>query len=373
MKILHVVEAFGGGVFEFVVALANHQAEDSRNQVTIAYSLRPETPVEFSSRFANSIELVPMGLVRSINLKKDFLAARNLARLYRKLQPNLVHLHSSKAGAVGRAAAWWAGQKGVIYTPHGFSFLMGGAGKQTRAIFRLVERAATWFGGLVVGCSESEGRLALELTSRATYVSNAIDVQAVSQHTPPSRVMNPAGPIIVAISGRIAEQRNPAAFCEVAARLTKKLPGQFRFVWIGGGDTTLIPPASPVEVTGWLPRELSLKALAESDIYFHPSLWEGLPLAILEAMALSLPVVTSDIPGNRETVVHGETGFVADSASAWETALIRLSQSRELRQELGAKGLARVSSEFSIEQMLARYDELYKSVSYTNIDRKVLV
>jgi glycosyltransferase involved in cell wall biosynthesis len=365
MRILHVVEAFGGGVFECLVALANHQAANPWNRVTIAYSLRSETPASFRDRFGAAVEFVPVAMQREINPKKDLAAAFELSRLYRKLRPNVVHLHSAKAGVVGRAAGVLAGQKGILYTPHGFSFLMRNASARKRTIYRAIERAATWLGGTVVGCSESEGRLALELTPRATYVPNGIEVEALSRVARASTDVAPQGPVVVAVSGRIVNQRNPAVFCEVARRVTQAQPGKFKFVWVGGGETWLLTPNSPIEVTGWLSRDRALKTLADADIYFHPSLWEGLPLAVLEAMALRLPVVATGVGGNRDAVLDRRTGFIADSVDSMVAAVVALGESPELRKEFGDNGALRVANEFSIEQMLSKYDRLYKDVCYT--------
>lgn len=363
MKILHVVEAFGGGVFECLVALANHQAKNPWNKVSIAYSLRSETPESFRDRFDEAVVFIPVGMTREISPKKDLTAVFELAKLYRRLRPDVVHLHSSKAGVLGRAAGFLTRQKGVLYTPHGFSFLMRNASPKKIALYRAIERASTWLGGTVVGCSESEGLLAQSLTPRATFVPNGIEIEKVSQHL--SAGKHGVGPVVVAISGRIAEQRNPSVFCEVANRINHLHPGKFKFVWIGGGDQGLMPSGCPVEVTGWLSREKALETLASADIYFHPSLWEGLPLAVLEAMALSLPVVTTDVVGNRDAVVHDQTGFLANSVEEMVAAVTALGENLLMRQQFGVNGLARATGEFSLEQMLAKYDRLYNDVCYT--------
>lgn len=363
MKILHVVEAFGGGVFECLVALANHQAKNPWARVSIAYSIRAETPEAFRNRFDPAVEFISLGMTREINPRQDLAAAYALARLYRRMRPDVVHMHSSKAGVLGRAAGFLTRQRGMFYTPHGFSFLMRGVSRKKIAMYRAIEALAAKLGGTIVGCSESEGALAKSLARRATFVPNGIDLEKISRHLEASSRGGP-GPIVVAISGRIAEQRNPSVFCEVANRVTQARPGEFKFVWVGGGDQKLVPPQAAVETTGWLSRDEALKTLADADIYFHPSLWEGLPLAVLEAMALRLPVVTTDVPGNRDAVVHQQTGVIANSVEDMAAAIIALGDNPITRQQLGANGLLRVTREFSLEQMLAKYDELYNDVRY---------
>jgi glycosyltransferase involved in cell wall biosynthesis len=103
--------------------------------------------------------------------------------------------------------------------------------------------------------------------------------------------------------------------------------------------------------------------LARADVFFLTSLSEGLPLSLLEAMASALPVIATDVGGNREVVVQGETGLLVPAGSAEEVAEAALSLVREPHRAgaLGLAGRARVESLFSLEGMIARYERLYRS------------
>jgi glycosyltransferase involved in cell wall biosynthesis len=102
--------------------------------------------------------------------------------------------------------------------------------------------------------------------------------------------------------------------------------------------------------------------LACFDVYALPSLWESLPISLLEAMAAGLPVVAADTGGVREAVANGETGLLhpPGNVAALVSALERLAADAELRARMGAAGRARQATAFSLEAMLAGIDRAYE-------------
>jgi glycosyltransferase involved in cell wall biosynthesis len=116
---------------------------------------------------------------------------------------------------------------------------------------------------------------------------------------------------------------------------------------------------SKVELTGWLPQPQALTQLRRLDVFVHFSRWDGLSNAVLEAMAQGLPVVASDIPGNRDAVVHGETGFLAKSEMELLEYCLKLVGDPALRGRMGKAGQERVRREFSRSQALSRLTALY--------------
>ena len=122
-KIVHIAEAFGGGVLSMLTQLANHAAAAGVD-VTVLHSIRSETPADFATLFRSDVKLIYVDMAREVSIKQDLLSVRALARNLRDCKPTAIHLHSSKAGVLGRLAARIAAPNAtVLYSPHGLSFL----------------------------------------------------------------------------------------------------------------------------------------------------------------------------------------------------------------------------------------------------------
>ena len=136
-KILYIVEAMGGGVFTYIVDLVNELV--SEYDVYIAYGMRPQTPTDYKNYFDDRIHLIEVkNFERTIDLTKDFKSFCEIKKIARSINPDIIHLHSSKAGAIGRFA--FDGKKiPVFYTPHGYSFLMKNYNPVKRIIFKMIE------------------------------------------------------------------------------------------------------------------------------------------------------------------------------------------------------------------------------------------
>jgi glycosyltransferase involved in cell wall biosynthesis len=171
-------------------------------------------------------------------------------------------------------------------------------------------------------------------------------------------------------AGRLIFARNPEAFVRMARRLTDSR-GDIRCLWIGGGDLDPIVGkmvrdmnlTSKVDVTGWLPHTEAVNRLKKADIFVHFSRWDGLPNAVLEAMAWQLPVVASDIPGNRDLIEHGVNGFLAKNENELAEYTLKLIDQPELRAEFGKKGRDLVAQSYSVGQMLRGLESLYEENS----------
>ncbi|MEK9144381.1 MAG: glycosyltransferase, partial [Elusimicrobiota bacterium] len=247
---------------------------------------------------------------REIGPLRDLKAWLRLYRIFRELLPDVVHAHSSKAGFLARTAAWAAGVPKVFYSPRGYAFQMLDRFALSRLLYRALEASVSWIGE-VVACSESEAELARGLPVARVRVAR----DAYLGELPPE-ISPQEGPVVIAASGRMSFPRNPEAFVTLAKRLTDA-GAQARCLWIGGGELEgpvremirRLALEGKLEATGWLPHEEALARLKTASIFVHYSRWEGLPNSVLEAMALGLPVVASDLPSNRELVRPGENGF----------------------------------------------------------------
>lgn len=351
-RVFQVVESFGGGVFQSVRQICNNLPRDLF-EVYLIYSLRKETPPNWESLFSEDVKKIYLPMTREISPLRDINALFGLIKLIKKYNPHIIHLHSSKAGFLGRLAALLLGKKKVFYSPRGFSFLMKEVSPWKRRLFFSLEKVASLFGGVILACSPGELKEAERLTGRVELLNNAIDLKEVDS-IPPYRFEN--NKVRVAISGRVTYARAPWLFRNIAQKLSSP---QVEFLWVGGGELESELKGSPVKVLGWLNRREAISYLKGIDIYLQTSLWEGMPLSILEAMACFKPVVATDVVGNRDLVVHGETGFIGRSEDDLVSYLNKLLDNPELRIKMGLEGRRRVEKEFSLEVLIRKLASLY--------------
>ncbi len=180
-KILHIVEAFGGGIYSFIVDLLKETNEDK--EIVVCYSRRKQTPENFEKDFNKNIKFIEIkNFERSINLVKDLKAFFEVRNIIKQEKPDIIHLHSSKAGFIGRFATNGKRIK-MLYNPHGFSFLMQNTSILKRKIYWIIEKVASFRNCKIVGCSKGEYEEALKLTSNAIRIDNGIDIDRLKEET----------------------------------------------------------------------------------------------------------------------------------------------------------------------------------------------
>ena len=355
LRILQLTEAFEGGVFTSLTRTASVLAERGHD-VHLAFSRRGNTPTDVAAHVPQSVVLHELAMGRAIDPRADWRGFVAVRALLRALNPDIVHLHSSKAGVLGRAAARSCGLAArTFYSPRGLSFLQQDHSAGARLAFHVIEWAAARLGGTVVACSASErGLVDRRLRPRqVALVENAVDVDAI-----PVRVAREDEGVIVGIAGRITYARNPELFAAIAARLAR--PG-VEFRWIGGGEASgrAALEAAGVVVTGWLPRRDALVAMTDLDIYLHPSRWEGMPVALIEAQVAGLPAVATDVVGNRDVIKSGATGYLGHDVDTLAAALSTLIADRALRERMGTRARAEALPRFNVQRLGDDLERLY--------------
>lgn len=351
MKILHITEALGGGVAHSLSQLAKAQVADGYHVIVI-HSVRPDTPVDLlPGLYPAPIDRRVLRMMTAINPLVDVKALWQICKLLRTENPDVIHLHSSKAGVLGRLAALLTSRRNqVFYSPRGFAFLREDVSPGQQKLFLNLERVASKLGGTVIGCSGTEADLARSKVGHArTYlVENSVDLSAV-----PVATGSIDGRVRVVTSGRICYQKAPWRFRELAVGCADLMAD---FVWLGDGGLRadlmvdgVLP--SGMQIAGWLPRSGVYAELVQADIFVLPSLWEGMPLALIEAQAAGLPAVVSDVVGNRDVVINGETGFVCQTEAELLQKTRLLIEDADLRRRMGQAAREMAAVRFSVGRM----------------------
>jgi len=353
MKILHITEALGAGVEHYIALVVQGQVS-AGHQVVLAHSIRPETSVDqLDKEFSGLFKRVVVSMVTEVSLLKDISSVVHLMRLIHQEKPDVVHLHSSKAGVLGRVAALFSLTNArVFYSPHGFAFLRKDVSKVKQKLFLWFEKIAGLLPGVLVACSATEARLAIDVVGhkRVALVENAIDLDTV---LPSERSRQ--GAVNVLNASRACYQKAPWRFQQVAQQCAA-LPASF--VWVGDGD--LRPQAAAnLRITGWVGQAEVAKYLAQADVFLMPSLWEGMPLALIQAQAAGVPAVVSNVVGCCDVVQDGITGFVCDTDEELCARTQQLIEDAALRQRMGDNAAKMSRSRFAIERLNAELLRLY--------------
>jgi len=329
-NILHATEHLSAGVLAFL-SMATHELVEAGVQQTVMYRPDDQNP-SVVDRFDPQVRLVLIGSPSGhtpwagLNALRVALCRELSARPY-----DAVHLHAARAGLLGRAIlSGVAGHPPVYYSPHGLRSL-NRERPLTGAVSAWMERAAAISACRPVGCGRGEARELERLTHRtAAVLENPVDTAFFDV------VRRPDAQVRVVTVGRACEQKGADRFAELAARFY--FAGEsVRFVWVGAGESASeeVLRAAGVEVTGWVePAEVQAQ-LARAHVYVQMSRWEGMPLPVLQAMAVGLPCLVTDVVGNRDAITHEITGLLADDLSALAVQLKDLLDDPQRARELG--------------------------------------
>lgn len=279
MKVLHVVESFGGGVVTALLSYVEATPELDHHLLRKERSDSLSMNKELERVFA-SVQVLPRSLAA---------ARATVKRTVRSLNPAVVHAHSSVAGAIVRTAIRPKACS-IVYTPHCYAFERKDVSNMARRVFWLVEKLLARNTTAIAACSPRELELAESLRSSQTvfHVPNASSPKDWPSR---NRTRVPGEPPTVIGVGRLSTQKDPSFFADVIGLLRQEMP--VRGVWIGGGNTEHLNRLvdEDIEVTGWLEEDEVFRALSAADVYLHCAQWEGMPLSLLEANALGLPIV----------------------------------------------------------------------------------
>jgi glycosyltransferase involved in cell wall biosynthesis len=303
-------------------------------------------------------------LTAPISPGSDLRAVAELRGALRKLRPDLVSAHSSKAGVVGRVAARSLGLP-TVFTAHGWSFTPG-VPRLSAAIYRWSERLAAPLAARIITVSNFDRELAIR--ERVTAPSRLVTIHNGMPDIPPElRARAGASPVRLAMIARFEPQKDHATLFRALAEI-RDLDWSIDLI----GDGAQLPEARGLaESLGLVDRVRFCgpvnnvpTMLAQSQIYLLISNWEGFPRSILEAMRAGLPVVASGVGGVAEAVEDGASGFLAPrgDAAGVARALRALVRDPELRQRQGARGRALFEARFNIEETIARTVEVYHEV-----------
>ena len=288
-----------------------------------------------------------------------------LRKVVREFKPEVLHNFLFHANMVGRLVGWLSRVPAVICAVRVEDVERG---------FRLwVDGATHWMMHKQTCVSESARRFTHEKSSipmdKLIAVPNAVDLSKF-ENLEPGRLrreleVDAETPVLLTV-GRLSRQKGLQHLLDAMPAVLDEISNT-RLALVGAGEdeaslkdlTRELGIEGAVSFLGWHPEIPEF--LKDADLFVLPSLWEGMPNVVLEAMASGVPTVATEVGGTPELVLEGETGVLVPPADsdALARSIITLLQDRELRSRMGQQALERAQSQFSPARMIERNEQLY--------------
>ena len=313
------------------------------------------------------------GLVRNMKPGGDLSAFLELLRVVRVEKPRIVHTHTSKAGILGRWAAWLCRVPVIVHTPHGHVF-WGYFGLLETKLYVTLEKITARITDRIVALTgqERDDHLRFRVAPPEKFVTihsgvdlSRFDAALYDRSKIRIELDIPPGDLVVGTAGRLTPVKGHVHLIAAAAKILAVHPDT-TFVLLGDGElkgrlieqAEALGLAGKVRFPGWRPDVAAV--MSAFDVFVLPSLNEGMGRVLVEAMALSKPVVASRTGGIKDLVADGSNGLLVPPGDAGDLAdaILRLLGDAALRAAMGGEGRRRAEI-YSAERMVEKIEELY--------------
>lgn len=366
MKILHLITNTDLGGAQKVAGILCNKAVENGHQVALASM--PDGP--FWDTLSPKVKQFKVkNLIKPISFIPDLKSYFEIKKIIKDFKPDILQLHSSKAGFLGRMAGRKI-KKHIVYTVHGFDSV-----RIKNRKFLFIEKIMQKECGAIIPVSfyDEKNLINEKITSNIVCIPNGIDKNElnilpnveIKQKIIESKDKGNFNVISIA---RISKQKKFEMFLEVAEKLKDR---NISFFWIG-------TPTDPEEEIKYnnliknnkIPSNVYLLGEVQNagayiqfaDLFVLFSNYEGLPMTIIEALACSKPVIASSVGGIPELVEDTENGFLINSTDEAVDKIFILSQDKSLVKEMGEKSYSKFESNYTLDKMYNSYMELYRKL-----------
>lgn len=298
-----------------------------------------------------------------------------LCRRVRRVRPDIVHTHRHKENVLGGVAALLAPGARSLRTVHGSDEHLTGRLPWRRRASRLLDRmAGRLLQRRVVAVSEPLGEVLRRRfpAGRVVVIENGIDVDDVRRRGQvPVDLPGPDAGVRVAFVGRLVPVKRLDLFLEIAAEALRRAPKEFRFFVVGDGPARedarrradALGLDAAVTWLGFTPEAPTY--LAKMDLMLVTSDHEGLPMNVLEALCLGVPVMAHAVGGIPEVLEHGKAGTLVEGQSVARYADLLVAFRRDPRpfRAMADHGRAAVAARYGADRVAARYRDLYRELA----------
>ncbi|MBW3523438.1 glycosyltransferase [Chryseobacterium sp. NKUCC03_KSP] len=350
MKILHVITRSElGGAQSVVINLANSMC--SNHEVIVVAG---EDGPMWDALDDRVSKIKIKEIVREVSVIKDCVALFKLKKIYSSIKPDVVHLHSSKIGILGRLAF---PPKKIVYSIHGFDSIRINYRK-----FLPIEKALKNRCKAIVGVSEYDVKNLMNenIKDNVYLIPNGIKDFASIDTNPNSenilaKIKKETGKKIILSISRLTLPKRFDLFCKIAEELSDF---DYQFVWIGNKEN-ISPIPQNIMMLG--EKNDAHQYYRYADLAILLSDYEGLPISLLEALCYSKPIIASNVGGISEIVLNNQNGFTLDNnEGVFAEKVNYILENEEIYQAFSKKSLEIFHEKLTVEKMVDKYTSLYK-------------
>ncbi len=316
----------------------------------------------------------------------DETSKKELSEIFKNVEPDLIHLFDTKPGVLTPKVAKQSGVKYVVRTVTGMGYIFSSnsfIAQLLKPFYRLSQKRAIAYTDVVIFQNEDDKtyfeKYKLVPPEKSTLVrSSGLDVEGFLENKPNEKeTLNirkqlkvSETDVVVTMVARLVKDKGVLEFLETAKKLSQQ--SNIKFVLVGplGSEGKQAIEKKTIEYYSQYVNYIGsvsnvVKVLAASDMFVLPTYYrEGLPRILLEAGALGLPLITTDMPGCRDVVKDGWNGFLVPTrdSNALANAVKKLADNKELREEMGAKNPIFIKNNFSLSQVSGAYMDIYNKL-----------
>lgn len=343
-RVVYIVESFSTGIFFYLVDMTTSLKD--KYDFLILHGMREETPNNFKEYFPKNVKFIEIkNLKRNISFK-DIKAIKEIKQIIKNERCDIIHLLSSKAGALGRISIH---NKKMFYTPHSYAFLT--ENKLKNFIYKTLEIILSKINRKckTIASSKSEYIETIKFNKKAVYINNGINTKKLSTYNVNKKELT------ICTCGRIDKQKNPKVFNEIALAFPN-----IKFLWIGDGPLRSELTSENIEITGYKSKDEVIKLLSENDIFLFPSLWEGLSIVLLESMYLKNICIVSNIDGNRYVIENNTNGFIANNINDYIEIINNIINKKINKNKIRNNARKEILENYDIEKKCKEYEKIYE-------------
>lgn len=367
-KIVHIARPFTGvGVY---ISLLVEHINNEKFENHLFCNKENETS-ERHHEISSLASEFHIDLIRPINIIRDFKCLLQIVKHLKKVNPDIIHSHSAKAGILGRIAGAYL-KIPTLYTPHAFSYLSAQK-RSNKILYKSIERFFNYFPSKTLTCSNSEyNRVIHDLKFNKEKVliwNNSIDdianLPIIDEETFPKD--------FICSIGRVSYQKNIEMLLGTIEQI-KKTNKRIHLVIIGVGSDNSITAniralitkknlSDNISLIPWLDRGQIISVLRKSFLYVSSSRYEGLPYAVIEALSLSKPCVVTNVDGNKDLIIEGYNGFLIEENNCEDMAkkIISIFEDNKIYESMCKNARNEFVNKYNIRKNIKDLERIYLS------------